>query len=71
MLNHRATEVERLVRLNSRAMGRIEGLVFGRAAEQLDAARVGATLERLATELADLATTATAAAEAGVAGPPD
>jgi hypothetical protein len=71
MLNHRATEVERLVRLNARAMGRIEGHVFGRAAEQLDAVRVGVTLERLANELADLATTATAAAEAGVPGPPD
>ena len=29
-------------------MGRLEALVFGRAAEQLDAAGVGATLDRIA-----------------------
>ena len=71
MLGHRATEVERLVRLNARAMGRLEALVFGRAGEQLDAAGVGATLDRTARALQDMAAPVKAAADAGVPGPPD
>jgi hypothetical protein len=71
MLKHRATEVERLVRLNARAMGRLEALVFGRAPEQLDAAGVGTTLDRVAGELRDLTATVKSAADAGVPGPPD
>jgi hypothetical protein len=71
MLKHRATEVERLVRLNARAFGRLEALVFGRAPEQLDAAGVGATLDRTAATIKDMAAPVKAAADAGVAGPPD
>jgi hypothetical protein len=71
MLKRRATEVERLVRINARAMGRLEALVFGRAAEQLDAAGVGAALDRIAGTLQGMATTVKAAADAGVEGPPD
>jgi hypothetical protein len=71
MLSHRATEVERLVRLNARAMGRLEALVFGRAAEQLDATGAGATLDRLAGTFRGMATDVKAAADAGVPGPPD
>lgn len=71
MLSHRATEVERLVRLNARAMGRLEALVFGRAAEQLDASGVGQTLDRLATEVQDMAAPVKAAADRGETGPPD
>jgi uncharacterized damage-inducible protein DinB len=71
MLSHRATEVERLVRLNARALGRLEALVFGRAPEQLDAAGVGATLDRLAGEIQQMAEPVKAAADAGVPGPPD
>jgi hypothetical protein len=71
MINHRRTEVERLVRLNARAMGRLEALVFGRAAEQLDATAAGAILDRVATALRDLAGPVKAAADAGVPGPPD
>ncbi|HUP83406.1 MAG TPA: DinB family protein [Candidatus Limnocylindria bacterium] len=71
MLGHRATEVERLVRLNARAMGRLEALVFGRAADQLDAAQSGATLDRLAQALHDMTTPVKAAADTGEPGPPD
>jgi hypothetical protein len=71
MLSHRATEVERLVRLNHRAMGRLEALIFGRAAEQVDAAGVVPTLDRVSAELRAMASTVKAAAEAGVPGPPD
>jgi hypothetical protein len=71
MINHRASEVERLVRLNARAMGRLEALVFGRAAEQLDAAGVTATLDRVASALNAMAAPVKAAADAGVPGPPD
>jgi hypothetical protein len=52
-------------------MGRLEALVFGRAADQLDAAGVGATLDRITASLEDMATTVKAAADAGVEGPPD
>jgi DinB family protein len=71
MINHRRTEVERLVRLNARALGRLEALVFGRAAEQLDAAAVASTIDRVADELRGMATPVKAAADAGVPGPPD
>jgi hypothetical protein len=71
MLNHHRTEVERLVRLNARALGRLEALVFGRATEQLDAARIGATLDRIAGTLGDMAGPVKAAADAGETGPPD
>jgi len=71
MINHRRTEVERLVRLNARALGRLEALVFGRAAEQLDAGAVAATIDRVADELRGMATPVKAAADAGVPGPPD
>ncbi|MEO8625208.1 MAG: DinB family protein [Candidatus Limnocylindrales bacterium] len=71
MISHRATEVERLVRLNHRAMGRLEALVFGRAADQLEAARVGVTLDGIASALLDTARPVRAAADAGVPGPPD
>ncbi|MEP7379974.1 MAG: DinB family protein [Chloroflexota bacterium] len=71
MINHRATEVERLVRLNYRALGRLEALVFGRSAEQLDAADVAPTLDRVASALRDMATRVKAAADGGVPGPPD
>lgn len=71
MLEHHATEVERLVRINARAMGRLEALIYGRAVEQLDAAGVGAILDRLATALNDMAAPVKAAADAGVPGPPD
>jgi hypothetical protein len=71
MISHRATEVERLVRLNHRAMGRLEALVFGRSAEQFDATGVGATVDRVAAALQDMAAPVKAAAEAGVPGPPD
>ena len=71
MTRHRATEVERLVRLNARAMGRLEALVFGRAAEQLDAGGVAATIDRVADELRGMAAPVKAAADAGVPGPPD
>ena len=71
MLSHRATEVERLVRLNARALGRLEALVYGRAAEQLDASGVGAALDRTASAIKDMAAPVKAAADAGVAGPPD
>jgi hypothetical protein len=71
MLRHRATEVARLVRLNHRAMGRLEALVFGRATEQLDEAGVAATLDRVATALRGMAAPVKAAADAGVPGPPD
>jgi hypothetical protein len=71
MLSHRATEVERLVRLNARAMGRLEALVFGRAAEQLDATGAATTLDRVASALRAMADPVKAAADAGVPGPPD
>lgn len=71
MLNHRATEVERLIRLNHRALGRLEALVFGRPAEQVDANGAGATLDRVANALRDMAAPVKAAADAGVPGPPD
>jgi hypothetical protein len=71
MISHGATEVERLVRLNHRAMGRLEALVFGRSADQVDAAGAGATLDRVASALRDMAAPVKAAADAGVAGPPD
>jgi len=71
MLNHRATEVERLVRVNHRAFGRLEALVFGRAANLLDAAGIAATLDRVANSLRDMAGPVKAAADAGVPGPPD
>ncbi|MEA2677721.1 MAG: hypothetical protein QOJ81_1862, partial [Chloroflexota bacterium] len=71
MIGHRAAEVERLVRLNARAMGRLEAQVFGRAAEQLDAAGAAATLDRVAIALRDMAAPVKAAADAGVPGPPD
>jgi hypothetical protein len=71
MLRHRATEVERLVRLNARAMGRLEALVIGRAEEQLDTARVPAVLDRVAQALGQMAAPVKAAADAGVPGPPD
>jgi hypothetical protein len=71
MLNHRHTEVARLVRLNARALGRLEALVFGRAAEQLDSTGAGATLDRVADALRAMATPVKAAADEGVPGPPD
>jgi hypothetical protein len=71
MINHRRTEVERLVRLNARAMGRLEALVFGRAAEQLDAGGVAATIDGVADQLRGMAAPVKAAADAGVPGPPD
>lgn len=71
MISHRPTEVERLVRLNARAMGRLEALVFGRGTEQLDAAGVAATLDGVASALTVLAAPVKAAADAGVPGPPD
>jgi hypothetical protein len=71
MLKHRATEVERLVRLNHRAMGRLEALVVGRATEQVDATGAGVTLDRVAGVLRGMAANVKAAADAGVPGPPD
>ena len=71
LIGHRATEVERLVRLNARAMGRLEALVFSRGVEQLDAAGVAAVLDRVAGALRDLAAPVKSAADAGVPGPPD
>lgn len=71
MLKHRATEVDRLVRLNARAMGRLQALVFGRAAEQLDGAGVAVILDRVASALSGMAVPVKDAADAGVAGPPD
>jgi hypothetical protein len=71
MISHRVSEVERLVRLNARAMGRLEALVFGRRAEQLEAAGVSATLDRVANALRDMAAPVKSAAVAGVPGPPD
>src|SRR5204863_8099648 len=70
MLSHRATEVERLVRVNARAMGRLEALVFGRAAEEVDASGAGATLSRIAADLRGMAAPVKAAADAGTPGPP-
>ncbi len=71
MINHRASEVERLLRLNHRAMGRLEALVLGRATEQVGATHVDATLDRVASALRDHAATVKTAADAGVPGPPD
>lgn len=71
LISHRPTEVERLVRLNARAMGRLEALVFGRGVEQLDATGVGAALDRVAGALRDMAAPVKSAADAGVPGPPD
>jgi hypothetical protein len=52
-------------------MGRLEAFVFGREPEQLDAAGVASTLDRVAGELRDLAAPVKSAADAGVPGPPD
>lgn len=66
MLGRRRTEVQRLLRLNAAAYGRLEALVFGRPAADLEAAGVPVMLESIAAQLDELAPSVGAAAEAGV-----
>ena len=69
MLGRRRTEVQRLVRLNAAAFGRLESLVFGRPPAELDAAGVPASLQTVAAALDELGPSVKAAADAGVQAP--
>ena len=68
MLGRRRSEVQRLVRLNAAAYGRLEALVFGRPAAQLDGDALR-SLDALAAALSDLGPAVKAAADAGVPAP--